>query len=288
MKILDGRKTAKIKEEELLKRVKSFSVAPSFAIVLVGEREDSKTYVKQKIKTADRIGIKTHLFSFPEKIKQEELIEKIKELNSNKDINGIIVQMPLPPHINTRIVLDTINPSKDVDGLTTFNQGKILTGDPSAFIPATARGVISLLDISGISLQGKRVVVVGRSLLVGRPSALLAEKHGATIIQCHSKTKKLEELTKLADILIVAVGKPKFIGAKHVRKGQVVVDVGITVSEKKGKKVLFGDVDFEKVSKIVKAISPVPGGVGPMTVISLLENVADSYQSQKAKVKIQK
>jgi methylenetetrahydrofolate dehydrogenase (NADP+)/methenyltetrahydrofolate cyclohydrolase len=279
MKILDGKKTARIKEGELLKRVKSFKKAPQLAIILVGDREDSKTYVKQKIKTADRLDIKTHLFSFEEKIKQTGLIEIIDELNLNKDIDGIIVQMPLPTHLNTRAVLDAISPKKDVDGLTTLNQGKILVGDPTAFIPATARGIISLLTLSGVSLLGKRVVVLGRSLLVGRPVSLLAEKNGATIIQCHSKTKKLEELTKLADILIVAIGKPKFITTKHVKKGQVVVDVGITIQIKKGQKVLVGDVDFEKVSKIVKAISPVPGGVGPMTVISLLENVCDAHLS---------
>lgn len=276
MKILDGKKTAKIKELELLKRVKSFKKVPELAIILVGEREDSKTYVKQKIKTADRLGIKTHLFSFPEKIKQEEIVKRIKELNLNKEINGIIVQMPLPIHIKAREVLDTISASKDVDGLTTLNQGKILTGDLSAFIPATARGIISLLTLSGVSLLGKRVAVLGRSLLVGRPTALLAERYGGTVIQCHSKTKKLEELTRLADILIVAIGKPKFITTKHVKKGQVVVDVGITIQEKRGNRILVGDVDFEKVSKIVKAISPVPGGVGPMTVISLLENVIDA------------
>lgn len=277
MKILDGKKTAKIKEVELIKRVKAFKGAPQLAIVLVGDREDSKTYVKQKMNVADRLGIKTHFFSFEQKIKQAGLIEVIDELNSNKNIDGIIVQMPLPAHINTRVVLDSISPKKDVDGLTTINQGKILTGDATAFIPATARGIVSLLTLNSIPLLGKRVVVVGRSLLVGRPVALLAEQYGATIIQCHSKTKKLNELTKLADILIVATGKPKFINEKYVRKGQVIVDVGITVKEKKGKKTLVGDVDFEKVSKIVKAISPVPGGVGPMTVISLLENVCDSY-----------
>jgi 5,10-methylene-tetrahydrofolate dehydrogenase/methenyl tetrahydrofolate cyclohydrolase len=279
MKILDGKKTAKIKENELLKRVKGFSSVPELAIILVGDREDSKTYVKKKIKTAGRIGIKTHFFSFEEKIKQDGLIEVIEELNSNKNINGIIVQMPLPAHLNTRLVLDAISPSKDVDGLTTLNQGKILTGDTSVFMPATARGVISLITLNNVSLLGKRVVVIGRSLLVGRPTALLAEKYGATVIQCHSKTKKLEELTKLADILIVAVGKPKFIGQKFVKKGQVVVDVGITVKEKNGKRILVGDVDFEKVSKIVKMISPVPGGVGPMTVISLLENVCDAREA---------
>ena len=277
MKILDGKKTAKIKEEELLKRMKSFSTPPQLAIILVGEREDSKTYVKQKIKTAERLGIKTHVFSFNEKIKQEDLIEKIEELNLNKEISGIIVQMPLPSKLNARIILDKISPLKDVDGLTTLNQGKILTGDSGAYIPATARGIISLLTLCGIPLEGKRVTVLGRSLLVGRPVALLAEKYGATIIQCHSKTKKLDELTRFADILIVAVGKPKFITTKHVKKGQVVVDVGITIQEKKGRRFLIGDVDYEKVSKIVKAISPVPGGVGPMTVISLLENVCDAH-----------
>jgi len=278
MKILDGKKTAKIIEENLIKKIKTFSGVPELAIILVGEREDSKIYVKNKINTAIRLGIKTHFISFDKDIKEEEVIKKIKELNLNKKINGVIVQMPLPAHISTRKVLDTISSNKDVDGLTTLNQGKILIGDATAFIPATARGIISLLMLSGISLENKRVAVLGRSLLVGRPVALLAERYGATIIQCHSKTKNLSELTQLADIIIVAVGKPKFISLKHVKRGQVVVDVGITVQIKKGRKILVGDVDYEKVSKIVKAISPVPGGVGPMTVISLLENVCDAYE----------
>ena len=280
MKLLDGRKTAKIKEGELLKRIEAFKGSPQLAILLVGEREDSKTYVKQKINTALRLGIKTHLFSFGENVKQSELIKKIEELNLDKKIDGIIVQMPLPKNINTRAVVDVVAPGKDVDGLTTLNQGKILTGDRAAFIPATARGIISLLTLSGISLEGRRVTVLGRSLLVGRPVALLAERYGATVIQCHSKTKKLDELTCLADILIVAVGKPKFITTKFVKKGQVVVDVGITIQTKRGQRLLVGDVDFEKVSKVVKAISPVPGGVGPMTVISLFENVCDSFEDK--------
>lgn len=285
MKILDGKKTAKIKERELAKRINGFSRVPELAIILIGERDDSKTYVKQKIKTADRLGIKTHLFSFEEKIKQNGLIEIIEELNLNKNIDGIIVQMPLPAHLNTRLVLDAIASTKDVDGLTTLNQGKILTGDASAFIPATARGIISLLTLNNISLLGKRVVVIGRSLLVGRPVALFAERCGATVTVCHSKTTKLNELTKIADILIVAIGKKEFIKEKHIKRGQVIVDVGINIQVKNGKKVLVGDVDFQKVSPLVKAISPVPGGVGPMTVISLLENVCDAHE---ANVKLKK
>lgn len=279
MKILDGKKISLAEEVKLTERIKAFSCSPELAIVMVGEREDSKAYINQKIKMAERIGAKARLFTFPENVTEVKLVEEIESLNLNDEIDGIILQLPLPAHLAPRIIIDHISPQKDVDGLTTLNQGKLLTGDTEAFMPATARGVISLLKNSGVSLLGKRVVVLGRSLLVGRPVALLAEKESATIIQCHSKTKKLPELTQLADILIVAVGKPKFINDKYVKKGQVVVDVGITVLEKKGEKKLVGDVDFEKVSNIVKMISPVPGGVGPMTVVSLFENLCDAYEA---------
>ena len=282
MKIIDGKKVSLLKEAELIKRIKDFPRSPELAILMVGERADSNTYEKQKIKAAERIGIKTRLFTFPTSVTKEEVIQEIEKLNRNKNIDGIILQLPLPAQLTARTIIDHIHPSKDVDGLTTLNQGKLLTGDV-AFAPATARGVVSLLKGSNVSLVGKRVVVVGRSLLVGRPAALLLEKEGGTIIQCHSKTRKLAELTKLADILVVAVGKPKFITEKYVKREQVVVDVGITVVEKKGIKRLVGDVDFEKVSKMVKMISPVPGGVGPMTVVSLFENLCDAYERKEIK-----
>ena len=278
MKILDGKKVSLAEETKLIQRIKKYSRAPELAILVVGEREDSKAYVKQKIRMAERIGAKVRFFSFPENISEKKLIQEIESLNLNEGIDGIILQLPIPSHLMSRAIIDHISFSKDVDGLTTFNQGKILTGNNEVFMPATARGVITLLKNSGVSLLRKRVVVLGRSLLVGRPVALLAEREGATIIQCHSKTKKPEELTQLADILIVAVGKAKFLNEKYVKKGQVVVEVGITAVEKKGEKKLVGDVDFEKVSKIVKMISPVPGGVGPMTVVSLFENLCDAYE----------
>ena len=288
MKILDGKKVSLSEEVKLTERIKTFSRAPELAIVMVGEREDSKAYVKQKIKMAERIGAKARLFTFPDNVTETKLVEEIEFLNSNDEIDGIILQLPIPNHLNSREIIDHISPLKDVDGLTTLNQGKLLTGNAEAFMPATARGVITLLKSSGVSLLGKRVVVLGRSLLVGRPVALLAEREGATIIQCHSKTKKCKELTQLADILIAALGKPKFIDETYVKKGQVVVDVGITVLEKKGEKKLVGDVDFEKVSNIVKMISPVPGGVGPMTVISLFENVCDAYEKTQIEKKGEK
>ena len=280
MKILDGKKTAQGIEAKLLKKISSYVRAPQLAIILVGERLDSLTYVRQKTKTAERLGISIRLFHFENNISEKRLMQEVEVLNAEQDVDGIIVQLPLPSHINPRTIINRIDPTKDVDGLTTLNQGKLLTGEP-AFSPATARGVISLLKENGISLLGKRVTVVGRSLLVGRPVALLAEREGATVIQCHSKTKKIEELTQIADVLIVATGKPKLISLKHIRKGQVVVDVGISVVERKGGRTLVGDVDFEKVSKVVKAISPVPGGVGPMTVISLFENVTQAFEARQ-------
>ena len=279
MKILDGKKIASLKEVEIKNRVAGFARQPELAIVMVGEKPDSGAYVRQKIKLGERVDVKTRLFTFPENISEKKIIEEIKSLNENKYIDGIIVQLPLPVKFETRKIIDCIDPKKDVDGLTTINQGKLLTGDKKVFFPATAKGIISLLKGYKISLLGKKVAVVGRSFLVGRPTALLAEREGATIFQCHSKTKKLEEITKMADVLIVAVGRPKFIKTKHIKSNQIVLDVGITVIEKKGKRKLVGDVDFSNVSKKVKAISPVPGGIGPMTVVSLFENVCEAYES---------
>lgn len=277
MKIIDGKSLSLKIENSLCGRVATFSRPPLLAIVMVGERPDSQAYVKQKMKAVERVGMQAKLFSFTDDVSSKILSDTIGKLNDSKEVDGIIVQLPLPTYINAREVIDSIIPQKDVDGLTTINQGKFITG-AKAFSPATARGVMTLLQESGVSLEGKRVAVVGRSLLVGKPVALLAEREGATVIQCHSKTRKLQELTNLADVLIVAAGKPKLISSKHVHKGQVVIDVGITAVVKRGNKTLEGDVDFEKVSEIVKAISPVPGGVGPMTVVSLLENVCDAYE----------
>lgn len=279
MKIIDGKSVSLKKEEYLSKRIAAFSRQPSLAIVVVGDRADSQVYVRQKMKAAERVGVVVRLCALAADSTTDKLVDIVNILNEAEEIDGIIVQLPLPSHVDARKVVDSIDQRKDVDGLTTLNQGKFITGS-RAFSPATARGIISLLKESGVILNGKRVTVVGRSLLVGRPVALLAEREGATIIQCHSKTKKLQELTRLSDVLIVAAGKPKLITLKHVHKGQVVIDVGSTVVVKKNVKVLVGDVDFGKVSKIVKAISPVPGGVGPMTVVSLLENVCDAYEDR--------
>ena len=270
--ILDGRKTREALMPELIARVKGLSFVPKLAIIQVGSRPDSSAYIKGKQAFASKIGIEEKLIKVDESISQSELIEIVKECNVDASIRGIIVQLPLPLTIHQDTIIDTIDPRKDVDGLTALNVKRWLEGREDAVVPATARGVHELLKHYDINLFGKKVTVIGRSMLVGKPIAAMCLAENATVSICHSKTPNLEDYTKEADVVIVAIGKPGFITGKHVKAGQVIVDVGISNSVE-GK--LTGDVDFEPVSKIVSAISPVPGGVGLMTVIALFENLVD-------------
>ncbi|MEK7463675.1 MAG: bifunctional 5,10-methylenetetrahydrofolate dehydrogenase/5,10-methenyltetrahydrofolate cyclohydrolase [Patescibacteria group bacterium] len=268
MILLDG-KTARAHYSSLLeKRIKELSFVPCLVILQVGNRTDSDSYIKAKKLFAQKIGVKEIHVNFDEKIGQEELIEVIKKYNEDKSVHGIIVQLPLPPQINSETVLNLIDPKKDIDGLNCDTK----------FLPATARGIKELIEFYKISLTGKKVTVLGRSKLVGEPVAKMCQEEGAIVTVCHSKTENIPEKCRNADVLIVAIGEPNFIGKECIKVGQVVIDVGIT-RHSDGK--LVGDVDFNEVKDTVQMITPVPGGVGQMTVLALFENLIDACYSNK-------
>lgn len=279
--ILNGRVVRDALVNELAKTVDGLLKPPVLAIIQVGNREDSNAYIAQKSSFGEKIGVKIKHLKLPESVTQEELVARVWECNEDESIKGIIVQLPLPMTIDQDAVIEAISPQKDVDGLTSRNVKLWLEGREAGVIPATTRGVKELLEYYRIGLFGKHVVVVGRSMLVGKPLAAFALNESASVTVCHSKTPNLAEETKKADVLIVAAGRPALIGADHVREGAIVIDVGINTV--KGEKLedeiparkLVGDVDFEAVKEIASAVSPVPGGVGPMTVLALFENLAD-------------
>ena len=269
--IIDGYNLAKEVKFELQKEIENLKkkgVIPSLAIILVGENKASLIYVKAKIRECQKIGILASLYKFDENVSQEEVLNKIDECNRDSLCHGILVQLPLPPHISYSKVFERISPSKDVDGLNPYNIGRLVLGK-SGFIPCTPLGILQMLLKKGVALVGKNVVVVGRSLIVGKPLSILLQHYDATVTLCHSKTKNLKFYTKEADILVVAVGIPSFIGKEDVKKGVIVIDVGINRVDSK----IVGDVNFEEVSSLAALISPVPKGVGPMTIAMLLKNV---------------
>ena len=286
MKIIDGKKAREALLPALEQRISRFKKPLTLAIIQVGEKPDSTVYINAKKKFATKIGVNAKHIQAPENIEEKKLIQIIEECNADPNIQGIIIQLPLPQHLNKDLVIDTIKPCKDADGLTATNVKGWTEGNSDAILPATARGVRDLLSFYNISLMNKKIVVVGRSMLVGKPIAFMCMtlNGDATVTICHSKTKNLEDETKTADILIVATGNPKLIGTKHVRAGQIIVDVGINALQlpdiDDGKRHLVGDVDFDAVKDIVEAITPVPGGVGPMTVLSLFENLVDLANNQ--------
>lgn len=274
--ILDGKECAKQIRSEIREQTARLSRKPGLAVVLVGDNPASKIYVRNKEKQAKEVGFNFIIKSYPSKFSQEELEDVIAELNNNNVIDGFIVQLPLPPHINTEKIVNLIDPKKDVDGLTPVNQGKLLRG-MSGILPATPRGIIELIKRNGIKSSGKHIVIVGRSNIVGKPLASLfllnGEMGDATVTIAHSKTKNLSDVCKMADILVVAIGKPRFITPEFVKPGAVVIDVGINRQDDK----IFGDVDFEKAKEIAGAITPVPGGIGPMTIAMLLQNTFEVF-----------
>ena len=274
--ILDGVKNADMIKRKIFEEVSRIKEDIMLAILMVGKNPASEVYVSNKEKACEQVGIKTRIYQFDENISQKEIIKTIEECNNDEKINGILVQLPLPNHLNANVILDTIDPDKDVDGLNIINQGKLQKG-LNCIEPATPKGVITLLKNNNVELAGKNVVIIGRSYLVGRPLAALFLKENATVTICHSKTNNLKDITRKADILCVAIGKPKYITDDMVKRDVVVVDIGI--NRVAGK--LCGDVDFEKVSEIASYISPVPKGVGPMTIASLLQNVMTCYKKQK-------
>lgn len=269
--ILDGKKLRDKIFEDLKAKLDKMAKKPTLAVILVGENPASQIYVRNKKKTAEKLGINSISIEYPSDITENELLQKIDELNNDENVTAILVQLPLPEHIDKNKVIDRILPQKDVDGLTPYNLGKLFSGEEPYVYPCTPKGILLLLDEYNIELEGRHVVVVGRSNLVGKPVAQLFLKRNATVTMCHSHTKNLANITKTADIIVSAVGK-NVIGEKMLKSNCVVVDVGIFRDEN-GK--ISGDVDFENVSKVAAYISPVPGGVGPMTIASLMLNTVE-------------
>ena len=291
MTLIDGNQIAARLVAELKTEVAALpGRKPCIALVRVGEDPASVSYVKKKEKTAAEIGITSRVILPPETISQAELFALIDSLNADPAVDGILVQSTMPKQIDERSVFRRISPAKDVDGLGTMNLGKVAQDDDSGFVSCTPAGVMELLARSGVDLKGKHVVVLGRSLLVGKPMALLAlqKKTGAngTVTVCHSGTNNLAEFTRLADVLVAAIGRPEFVTADMVKPGAVVIDVGMNrvpdASKKSGYR-LTGDVHFPTVSPLVSQITPVPGGVGPMTVAMLMKNTLKAYRLQSAR-----
>lgn len=269
--ILDGKKLRDKIFENLKQRLNNMSEKPTLAVILVGENPASQIYVRNKKKTAENLGIYSIVINYPSNISEKILLDKIQELNNDNKITAILVQLPLPKHIDKFKIIDAIAPEKDVDGLTPYNSGKLFSGEEPYVYPCTPKGILLLLDEYNIELEGKHVVVIGRSNLVGKPVAQMLLNRNATVTMCHSHTKNLSDITKTADIIVSAVGK-NIIGEKMLKSDCVVVDVGI-FKDINGK--ICGDVDFASASKIAAYISPVPGGVGPMTIASLMLNTVE-------------
>ena len=279
-KIIDGKSISlQIKDElkEKAAALKEQGISVTLAVIQVGNNPASTVYVNNKKKGGEYIGIGSLSYELPEETSEEELLSLIRELNERKDVNGILVQLPLPSHIDEDKVIKTIDPKKDVDGFHPQSVGALCIGQPG-FVSCTPAGIIQLLKRSGIEIAGKECVILGRSNIVGKPMALLMLRENATVTVAHSRTKDIKEVTKRADILIVAIGKPKMITRDYVKDGAVVIDVGINRDENNK---LCGDVDFQDVEPVCSAITPVPGGVGPMTIAMLLHNCMESVNIQK-------
>ncbi|MFH0817083.1 MAG: bifunctional methylenetetrahydrofolate dehydrogenase/methenyltetrahydrofolate cyclohydrolase FolD [Candidatus Micrarchaeota archaeon] len=275
--IIDGKMVANEILEQVTAEIAKEKLTPRLAIVMVGDDPGSQIYVRLKEKACARVGIVSKNYCLPAKTTQEELLKLVRKLNNGPD-NGILVQIPLPKHIDPEVILEAVDPEKDIDGLTEQNLGRLFFGT-NPYPPCTPGGVLKLLDRYGISIEGKDVVMVGRSKIVGKPVAMMLTNKNATVTLCHSKTKNLAEHTKRAEILVVAVGRPKMFKANMVREEAVVIDVGINRVDGK----VVGDVDFESVKEKASYITPVPGGVGPMTIAMLMKNTLRACQRQKAK-----
>ncbi|MDE3083828.1 MAG: bifunctional methylenetetrahydrofolate dehydrogenase/methenyltetrahydrofolate cyclohydrolase FolD [Verrucomicrobiota bacterium] len=288
MELIDGNKIAADIVAELRAEIAALpGRKPCLALVRVGDDPASVSYVKKKDKTAAEIGLNSRVVLPPVSITQSELEKLIDQLNADPAVDGILVQSPLPKHLNELAIFRRVSPSKDVDGFHTLNLGKIAQDDDTGFVSCTPAGIMELLVRSGVDLKGKHVVVLGRSLIVGKPVALLAlqKKSNATVTVCHSATRDLPALTRTADVLIAAIGRPEFITASMVKPGAVIIDVGINrmpdLTKKTGYR-LVGDVQFAGVAPLAGKITPVPGGVGPMTVAMLMKNTLKAYRQQRA------
>lgn len=278
--LMDGKLVSEKTRENIkseVERLKNeFNRTPGLAVIVVGDDPASAVYVRNKHKACLAVGMNSYQIALPATTSQDELISKIEELNADPLVDGILVQLPLPAHISEIAVTKAILPEKDVDAFHSENVGKIMIGKYD-FLPCTPAGIVRLLEFYNISVEGKSCVVIGRSNIVGKPMALLLLERNGTVTVCHSKTRNLKEITKAADIIIVAIGKPRFLTADMVKSGAVIVDVGINRGD--GGK-LVGDVDFEAVSEVASYITPVPGGVGPMTITMLLENTLTAAKKQ--------
>lgn len=277
---IDGKKISMEMKDELKEKVskmKEEGIEITLAVIQVGNDPASTVYVGNKKKACEYIGIRSLAYELPETTSEQELLDLVKSLNEREDVNGILVQLPLPKHIDENKVINAISAKKDVDGFHPESVGALSIGQ-KGFVSCTPAGIIQLLKRSNIEIEGKECVVVGRSNIVGKPMALLLLRENGTVTVCHSRTKNLKEITKRADILVVALGKPKFITREYVKEGAVVIDVGIHRNENNK---LCGDVDFDDVEPVCSAITPVPGGVGPMTITMLMNNCVESVEIQK-------
>ena len=280
MQIIDGKLVAAKTREQIAKEVaelksKGYDREIGLAVIFVGNNPASEVYVRNKIKACEEVGIKSYLCKLPEESTFEDVADTIEQLNQNPDVSGMILQLPIPKHLDENKLIDLIHPDKDVDGCTAAQKGRLWTGRDS-LIACTPYGVMKLLDFYGIPLEGRNAVVIGRSNLVGKPMAQLLLDRNCTVTLCHSRTKNLKEVTSSADIVVVAIGKAKFLKADMVKDGAVVIDVGMDRDEA-GK--LCGDVDYADVAEKCSYITPVPGGVGPMTVTMLIANTLQAYKS---------
>lgn len=273
--IINGKEVSQSIKDELKVEVASLKekgIIPGLSVILVGDDPASHSYVKGKAKASDEVGIKSEVIRKEDTISQEELLAEVNRLNNDPSVHGILVQLPLPKHIEEEAIINAINPAKDVDGFHPMNVGKMVIGE-DAFLPCTPHGIIELIKRTGTDLKGKHAVVVGRSNIVGKPVSILLLREHATVTICHSRTKNLKEITQQADILVAAIGKAQIITEEYVSPGTLVIDVGVNRIES-GK--LVGDVDFEGVSKVASFITPVPGGVGPMTITMLMKNTVEA------------
>ena len=277
MTIIDGKKTAADLRSNLKNEVdnlkKKFNKVPGLTVILIGEYAPSKIYVRNKEKSASEIGLKSEIIKYPDTVNEKTVLEKITELNKDENVSGILVQLPLPKHINNKKIIDAIDPKKDVDGFHPNNVGNLSSGFESS-VPCTPMGCHLLIKKIEPNLNGKKAVVLGRSNLNGKPMTQLLLKENCTVTIAHSKTKNLKEECLKADILVVAVGIPKLVKGDWIKKGSIVIDVGINKTDEG----IVGDVDFDEVSKFAKAITPVPGGVGPMTIACLLKNTIECFK----------
>lgn len=275
--IIDGKKISQEIKDELKEKAAAMAKEGkkvALAVIQVGNDPASSVYVRNKKKACEYIGIESLSYELPEETTEEELVALIEKLNADAGVNGILVQLPLPEQINEEKIIQTISPDKDVDGFHMQNVGALCTGG-KGYVSCTPLGIITLLKRSGIEIAGKRCVVMGRSNIVGKPMAMLLLRENGTVTICHSKTQDMKEITKQADILVVAIGKPKFVDETYVKEGAVVIDVGI---HRNAENKLCGDVDFDKVAPHTSAITPVPGGVGPMTIAMLMNNCVSSVE----------